>query len=135
MAQKTTVEHTDDIDGSPAEHIAVPFALDGVTYEIDLSGANYEKLQTTLAEWVAKGRRIGGRARLRSVGGTGKSTGTPPEAAKVRVWANENGYELSPRGRIPASIVEAYRTAMTTPEQESKPKSTGRRPAKKTKAS
>jgi hypothetical protein len=32
-------------------------------------------------------------------------------AAAIRTWAKENGYEISDRGRVPASIREAYATA------------------------
>jgi hypothetical protein len=28
----------------------------------------------------------------------------------IREWATKNGYEVSERGRIPASIVEAFHT-------------------------
>lgn len=28
--------------------------------------------------------------------------------AKMRKWAGENGYSVSPKGRIPQKVVEAY---------------------------
>ncbi|HZU92839.1 MAG TPA: histone-like nucleoid-structuring protein Lsr2 [Microbacterium sp.] len=31
--------------------------------------------------------------------------------AAIRAWANDNGYTLSERGRIPAPVVEAYNAA------------------------
>ena len=39
MAQKVQVLLVDDLDGGPAEE-TVSFALDGVTYEIDLNAQN-----------------------------------------------------------------------------------------------
>ena len=30
---------------------------------------------------------------------------------KIRAWAKENGYEVNDRGRVPASIREAYEKA------------------------
>jgi Lsr2 len=39
MAQKVTVEMTDDLDGSPAD-VTVALAVDGTAYEIDLSKRN-----------------------------------------------------------------------------------------------
>jgi hypothetical protein len=33
------------------------------------------------------------------------------EAAAIRAWARENGHEVSDRGRIPKTVVEAYRAA------------------------
>jgi hypothetical protein len=42
--------------------------------------------------------------------GNGKTTTRP---ADVRAWANENGYSLPTRGRIPAATTAAYEAAMT----------------------
>lgn len=39
MAKRVTIEIVDDTNGSRAEQI-VPFELDGVAYEIDLSATN-----------------------------------------------------------------------------------------------
>ena len=33
------------------------------------------------------------------------------EAAQIRKWAAENGYEVSSRGRLHRDVVEAYRNA------------------------
>ena len=44
MAQHIFVSLVDDIDGSEADE-TVQFALDGVTYEIDLSAENAEELR------------------------------------------------------------------------------------------
>ena len=44
-----------------------------------------------------------------------ESDGAPPsptvEAARIRKWAAENGYEVSSRGRLHRDVVEAYRNA------------------------
>jgi hypothetical protein len=29
----------------------------------------------------------------------------------VRSWARDNGYQISERGRIPSSVIEAYQAA------------------------
>ncbi|MFD1046748.1 histone-like nucleoid-structuring protein Lsr2 [Kibdelosporangium lantanae] len=43
MAQRVTVQMVDDLDGTAADDVStVSFALDGVSYEIDLSEANAE---------------------------------------------------------------------------------------------
>lgn len=42
MAQKVLVSLVDDLDGSEAEE-TVEFGLDGVSYQIDLSGENAEE--------------------------------------------------------------------------------------------
>jgi len=60
MAQRVQVQMVDDLDGSEASQ-TVPFSLDGVTYEIDLSEENASALRDELARYVASARRIGGR--------------------------------------------------------------------------
>ena len=60
MAQKVQVLLVDDLDGGEARE-TVSFALDGVTYEIDLSEANASKMRDQLAKWIGHARRSGGR--------------------------------------------------------------------------
>lgn len=62
MAQRKTVIIVDDIDESPAAE-TIAFALDGVSYEIDLSSSNAAKLRAAVQPWVSSARRIGGRRR------------------------------------------------------------------------
>lgn len=111
MAQKVQVLLVDDLDGGEADE-TVTFALDGKTYEIDLTSANADKLRSLLEPYVKNGRRTGGR----SSGGRGKSrssssSGGGQDTAQIRAWAKENGYEVNDRGRVPASIREAYEKA------------------------
>src|SRR3954451_13393211 len=118
MAQKTIVTLVDDLTGEEAEDIAtVEFALDGVTYEIDLDDKNSTKLRDALAEYVAAARRTGGRrssSRRRSGAGTGTPRATSPggydrETSKqIREWAKAQGFEVSDRGRVPNNVVEAW---------------------------
>jgi hypothetical protein len=118
MAQKTIVEAVDDLDGSPADYDNVPFGLDGVTFEIDLSEENYRRLKDGLHEFVMKARRVGGRTRVRSAGR--QVTSSVDNAAKIREWALATGYELSDRGRIPNHIVDAYNEARAAEEKPAK---------------
>src|ERR1700744_2404901 len=72
MAKKVTVTLVDDFDGAGAADETVEFGLDGVTYEIDLSNKNAAKLRGDLKQWVAAGRRVGGRRRGGSGAGRGR---------------------------------------------------------------
>jgi hypothetical protein len=108
MAQKVITLLTDDLDGSEASQ-TVLFGLDGKSYEIDLNDENNAKLREALAPYIGKGRRVGGggRATVRRMG-----TGKPAEdTAAVRSWAKANGFDVNDRGRVPASIREAYEKA------------------------
>ncbi|WP_431042949.1 histone-like nucleoid-structuring protein Lsr2 [Streptomyces sp. P1-3] len=109
MAQKVQVLLVDDLDGGEADE-TVTFALDGKSYEIDLNTANADKLRAALEPFTKSGRRTGGRAatgRSRARAGVGSSQDT----AKIRAWAKENGYEVNDRGRVPATVREAYEKA------------------------
>ncbi|MET8848618.1 Lsr2 family protein [Amycolatopsis sp. NPDC004625] len=113
MAQKVLVEMVDDIDGEVASQ-TVPFTIDGVSYEIDLSDANAAALRDELARYIAAGRRIGGRKVRLAAGESTRVTkpGTAAEdrerARQIRAWASANGYTVSERGRLSAEIIEAF---------------------------
>lgn len=116
MAQQILVSLVDDLDGSEADE-TVQFALDGVTYEIDLSAENAEELRDALAPYIEHARRAGGRKRTssrRRRNGqvtTRSSTAEREQNQAIRAWAREQGYEISDRGRIPTEVAEAYRKA------------------------
>jgi hypothetical protein len=112
MAKQVITLLTDDLDGGEADR-TVEFGLDGVNYTIDLSEKNAGKLRKVLDPYLAVATRVGrsGSADTRggrrgAVAGTGRASRDQNQA--IREWANKNGYEVSERGRIPSSIVEAY---------------------------
>ena len=98
MAQRVHVEMVDDLDGSEASQ-TVPFSLDGVTYEIDLSEDNASALRDELGRYVAAARRIGGRkvrlATGQSLSGTAGSGTDRERNRQIREWAQANGYEVA----------------------------------------
>lgn len=108
MAQRVEVILVDDLDGGSASE-TVTFALDGVSYEIDLSEKNAKALRDDLAKWTGHARRAGSsggrRAGRRSSGG---GAGRRTDLASVREWARANGHQVSDRGRISADIQAAY---------------------------
>ena len=109
MAQQTIITLIDDMDGKEASGTHT-FALDGVTYEIDLSDANRAKLDKALAAFIDKGRKVKavkGKA-SRVAAPSGSSNG---EAAAIRVWAAANGIDVPAKGRVPADVREKYETA------------------------
>ena len=115
MAQRVQVVLEDDIDGSVADE-TVSFSLDGSSYEIDLGRQHAEELRAAVAPWLGFARKVGGRAR-RNAATTNSSTNAGPartdagQLSAIRRWAQENGHEVSSRGRIPAAIQEAYQSA------------------------
>jgi hypothetical protein len=103
MATKVLTTLQDDIDGSDATE-TVHFALDGVEWEIDLSERNANRLRNSLSDFIAHGRKVGGKRRKAT-----SSSNTDTKA--IRKWAEATGVEVSARGRIPTEVVERYRAA------------------------
>jgi len=120
LARTTIVQLTDDIDGSAAAE-TIRFAVDGRTYEIDLSTEHADSLRDSLAQFVAAARRAGRVDELprRGQGRPGRPQGGNSSA--VRAWARENGVPVSPRGRIPEAVLAQYTSAQQAPAAQPAP--------------
>jgi hypothetical protein len=104
MAQRVEVILEDDIDGSPAGE-TVRFALNGTSYEIDLSSENALALRSSLGRYIEHARKApGGPAQARV---PRKRTDT----SAMREWAGAHGKQISDRGRVPASVMKEYEAA------------------------
>lgn len=104
----------DDIDGSVlevGEGETVHFSLNGTSYEIDLNADHAAELRAALEPYISAGRRAGSSGSTARTSSSRKRPARNPEVAAIRAWANDNGYTLSERGRIPAPVVEAYNAA------------------------
>ncbi|WP_414172987.1 histone-like nucleoid-structuring protein Lsr2 [Clavibacter tessellarius] len=112
MARKVVTTLVDDIDGTQIEEgkgETVPFALDGVNYEIDLTDDNAAKLRTALEDYVDKGRRVGRASTGKGPARRSSSTGPKEDLGAAREWLREHGHQVSERGRIAADLLEEYR--------------------------
>lgn len=108
MAQKVQVILLDDLNGGAADE-TVSFALDGTSYEIDLSAKNAGKLRDALAPYVGSARKASAkRGRGRAVA---SGRGSRNDTTAVREWAREQGLKVSDRGRIPSDILTKYEEA------------------------
>ena len=117
MALQVNVKFVDDLDGSDAAG-TVAFALDGRAYEIDLSEDNAARLRNSLASFVAAARKSGGAAAAgRRAPKVTASSGRRPQpldreqTAAIRAWARQNGHQVSDRGRISKTVVDAFQAA------------------------
>ena len=110
MAQKVQVLLVDDLDGTTADQ-TVTFALDGVSYEIDLTSENAAKLRDALALWVGHARKVGRPTAARAAASPARRRSGRGDAQDVRDWAKSNGHTVSERGRISAKVREAYDAA------------------------
>ncbi|WP_194829941.1 Lsr2 family protein [Nocardia sp. XZ_19_231] len=114
MARKVVVSLIDDFDGTSDADETVTFALDGLTYEIDLSDTNATKLRETFDQWLPYARRIG-RAKTSTGRLAGRKSASAPasrdDLTAIRSWASENGHSVSTRGRIATDVIAAYDAA------------------------
>ena len=106
MARKVVQTLIDDIDGSQANE-TISFSFEGLEYRIDLSERNAERFRKAMAPFLRSAQRIGGRARRGRAG----DVRTTSDAAAVRAWAVEQGYDIPARGRIPNDVRAAYEAA------------------------
>jgi hypothetical protein len=109
MATKTTVLLVDDLNGEPAD-VTTRFGLDSREYELDLTNENAQELRDLFDRYISAARKVS-RGRRGSLAGAPKAAFTAVDPAAVRAWAKGNGVEVSPRGRIKAAVLEAYRAA------------------------
>src|SRR3954464_6781081 len=114
MARKVQVILSDDLDENLTADETVSFSLDGTSYEIDLADKNAKEMRDALARYVPAARKAGRGGPPAPGGGRSRATGgrmDREQAGAIRDWARKNGHAVSDRGRIPASVVEAYEAA------------------------
>ena len=107
MAKQTTVTLVDDLDGSEAEE-QVAFAVDGRSYEIDLSAANSARLRDVLGPFISVARRSSGRRSSVAAAPAVRPSTDREQNQAIREWAQQQGMKISERGRIPSNVLEAY---------------------------
>ena len=111
MAQRVTVELTDDIDGTEAAE-TIAFRVDGTAYEIDLSKKNAAKMRRDLGRYIEHARRATGTRR------SGRPRRDRHFSSAVREWAKQQGsrsangaaslHLLSPNTRRPTPELELH---------------------------
>lgn len=105
MVQRVITQLVDDLDGkeiADGKGSTVSFSLDGTAYEIDLSDKNADKFRGLFQDYIAVARRSGRSARAK------RASGSASNAAEIRDWAKSNGIDVPDRGRIPASVRDAF---------------------------
>lgn len=122
MVQKIQTILIDDLDPELEASGTVVFALDGATYEIDLSAEHADQLRETFAPYVGAARHVGGRRGIRTPPAAGRTGRTPsaarrdssPDAGAIRAWAREHGVPVNERGRIKGAVVAQFLEATAT---------------------
>ena len=116
MARRIVHQLVDDLDGTileVGEGETVHFSLDGVAYEIDLTDENAAALRGALERYTNAARAVSSARATSSAASAGRKRrrSGQQDYSGVREWAKQNGYQVSERGRVPASVLEAYEAA------------------------
>ncbi|PNE39876.1 histone-like nucleoid-structuring protein Lsr2 [Streptomyces noursei] len=105
MAQKVVTIITDDLTGEESSEVATHrLGLDGIEYEIDLAPDSYDQLLEALSPFTRSGRRVTKARKPQKR----KAALSRDDSTAIRTWAKQAGYEVSERGRVPATVREAY---------------------------
>lgn len=116
-----TVIITDDVTGQPGAKPRT-LVIDSVEYEVDLTTASLAELKNAIKPFLKNARVVkNGRAEKARPAGAKKAAAprgrksrakaAPNLSAEARAWALENGVAVPKRGRVPASVIDAYRAA------------------------
>ena len=119
MATVTRTYLIDDLDGSKDDVENVLLALDGMSYEIDLSAANAGRLREKLERFVNAASPVKTAKPAPAKRGTkgAKEKAAAPartnrdQVQAIRDWAKSAGLEVSSRGRIAKAVQEAFDAA------------------------
>lgn len=84
--------------------------LDFRDYALALTDENAQELREPFNRYISAARKVSGDRRGGAAGPL-RPPFTAVDPAAVRAWAKGNGVEVSPRGRIKAAVLEAYRAA------------------------
>jgi hypothetical protein len=114
MARRIVHQLVDDLDGTVlevGEGETVLFSLDGTAYEIDLTEGNAATMRDAFAPYLSAARSISSARGASSDASRKRRRPGQQDYSAVRAWAKDNGYKVSERGRVPASVIDAYESA------------------------
>lgn len=109
MAQRVHTILVSDLTGKEIEEgngETINFSFRGVDYQIDVTLKEAEQFDKSIGKYLEAAQRLGGRRS--SGGGRGKAKVDPSQAKAMRRWLQDNGYEVSSRGRIPQELQDVY---------------------------
>jgi hypothetical protein len=120
----TITKKVDDINGSDATE-TVTFGYKGKSFTIDLSDENADLFDALMSTYVEAATEVvapekPAKATRGTTKGAGKPAFAPGYLDLVRAWANANGYTVAQKGRVAATVLEAYRESLTVDAEEAK---------------
>ena len=118
MAQKVQlIDDLDVADNTPAPADAIgtvtfSYSINGASVhrEIDLSEKHTDEFEEALGPYVQAGREVA-RPRHTTTGGAARRRAPRGNTQEIRVWARQQGIQVSDRGRVPADVIAKYEAA------------------------
>jgi hypothetical protein len=108
MAQKIQTLLFDDFElrkrgkEIPAD-VSLEFSLEGKRYSIDLTEANADKFRDRLRPYTEVATKLPAASSKPS-----RTVAKRQHSATIRQWAQQQGIQVSERGRIPEEVVAQY---------------------------
>src|SRR3954451_23841078 len=107
------IKRVDDLDNNLEAAERIYFTVRGQDFQIDLTEEHAQEFDEALEKYVQAATKLEPqqtipitRARSRQSGGSGRD-----DIHEIRMWAEANGHNVSPRGRIKKEIIKAYDAA------------------------
>jgi hypothetical protein len=88
------------------EDHSTTLVVDSVQYEIDLCAKHAADYRKAITRYLDAARP---KEAKRPVKASRKGKPAELDPAAVRAWAREHGVEIGTRGRLPRSVIDAYR--------------------------
>ncbi|KJF19393.1 Lsr2 family protein [Rhodococcus sp. AD45] len=118
MAEIIIRQLIDDLDGKPIDaglgH-EVTFSYQGADYRIDLRPTNADKIEAVFAPYIKVAEKVSSankpRTKTSAVIKTSGSGRSVEQLKAIREWAGKNGFDVSPRGRVKAEVIDAFDAA------------------------
>lgn len=121
------IVYVDDLSGKEipdGEGGPVRFSLQDEWFEMDLGKESLAKLEKALQPFMDKATSVDaprpepvrparGAVRRASAPGRGGSGLGKDQLDAIRTWAKANGHQVADRGRIAASVIEAFEASHT----------------------
>ncbi|MEW1950670.1 Lsr2 family protein [Pseudarthrobacter sp902506025] len=112
MAKETIVVLRSDVSGEvipEGEGETIAFSVGKNSYTIDLTSAEAAEFKKTLGKYTSVATQE--VSRLPRSAGSSAPKSNKEELSKIRAWAQEQGLNVAPRGRISQDIQDKYRAA------------------------
>ena len=110
--QRLDVRLEDDLTGGPADE-TVEFGIDGRAYEIDLSARHAEEFRRQVARFLEHASLVRAAHRRPSA----RTLASRERSRQIRAWAEEQGLDISERGRLPREVIQQYDDKHREPQQ------------------